>query len=71
MISPIGNSLAEFRRSLQQGKSGAGPVTRFPAQEFPVKVACEVKGFRPDWRTKVLDPFIQYALAASEQAVQD
>ena len=71
VISPIGNSIGEFRESLRQGKSGEGEITRFDAKKFPVKRACEVRNFTPTWRTKILDPFIQYAFSAAEQAVED
>ncbi len=70
VVSPIGNSLEEFRESLRKGNSGAGKITKFASDHHPVKTACEVKGFKPGWRTKILDPFIQYAFDVAEQAVR-
>lgn len=71
VVSPIGNNLVEFRRALREGESGEGSICRFPTDHFPVKRACEVKGFKPGWKTSLLDPFIQYALSAAEEAVTD
>jgi len=71
LVTPIGNSLDEFRKALKGGLSGKGPITRFDTDSFLVKQACEVKDFKPGWRTSLLDPFIQYGLAAAEQAVKD
>ena len=70
VVSPIGNSLDDFRKSLKEGKSGEGPLTKFDLSQFPVKRACEVKNFKPGWKTSILDPFIQYAFAATEEAVK-
>lgn len=70
VITPIGNSLEEFREALREGRSGEGSITRFETEKFPVTRACEVKGFKPGWRTSILDPFIQYALHATEEAVR-
>ncbi|MBI4970445.1 MAG: beta-ketoacyl-[acyl-carrier-protein] synthase family protein [Candidatus Omnitrophica bacterium] len=70
VISPIGNSLGEFRDSLRAGRSGEGVITRFDPSEFLVQLACEVKQFRPGWKTLLLDPFIQYSFSAAEEAVK-
>lgn len=70
VVSPIGNGLAGFRQGLKQGVSGFGPIQSFDAKNFPVKNACEVKGFNAHkYRTHLLDPFIQYAVAATHEAV--
>ncbi len=71
VVSPIGNNLSEFREALRAGKSGEGQIQRFDTSSFPIKKACEVKNFKPGWRTSLLDPFIQYSFAAAEEAVQD
>ena len=71
VVSPIGNNLNEFREALKQGKSGESEIARFDTEKFPIKKACEVKGFRPGWKTKILDPFIQYALCTADEAVRD
>lgn len=71
VISPIGNSLTEFRDALRAGKSGEGAVTRFNPEKIRAKRACEVKNFKPGWKTSILDPFIQYSFAAAGQAVEN
>ena len=72
VVSPIGIGLASFRRGLQGGLSGLAPITRFDTSRFPVKSACEVKDFNPSGRsTHLLDPFIRYAAAATEEALAD
>ncbi len=46
-ITPIGLTVEEFWSNLTAGVSGAERVTTFDASEFPVNIACEVKGFNP------------------------
>jgi 3-oxoacyl-[acyl-carrier-protein] synthase II len=76
-LTPIGNTVEEFWSALLEGKSGAGPITNFDASKFKTRFACEIKNFsaehtlgdkRLERRT---DKFVQYALAASDQAVRD
>ncbi len=75
-LTPIGNSIKEYKESLFNGVSGADFITYFDISEFKTKFACELKNFNPDdyldrkvWRK--LDPFSQYALVAAEEAMQD
>ncbi|MEK5040816.1 beta-ketoacyl-ACP synthase II [Sporosarcina sp. FSL K6-3457] len=75
-ISPVGNSAEESWQSVLAGKSGVGPLTRLDSEQFPVKVAAEVKDFdieeyisRKDARK--MDRFTHYALAASVMAMKD
>ncbi len=44
-ITPVGNDVAATWRAIVDGTSGAGPITKFDAANFPVRFACEVKGF--------------------------
>lgn len=70
VISPIGNSLEAFTESLQKGRSGLAAITSFDVSKFPVKQACEVKNFDSQAKgLKALDPFIQYAVTATQQAL--
>ena len=75
-ITPIGNSVKEYWDGLVNGVSGAKPITRFDATNFKTKFACEVKGFNPEdyldrKEVRKTDLFAQFAIAASEQAIQD
>jgi 3-oxoacyl-[acyl-carrier-protein] synthase II len=75
-VTPVGNDVATMWRSLVEGRSGAGPITKFDASTFEVRFACEVKGFDAlDYmdrkEAKRADQFTQYAVAASKQAMDD
>jgi 3-oxoacyl-[acyl-carrier-protein] synthase II len=70
-VTPLGTGLESFAAGLLSGTSGAGPITKFPTDQFPVKRACEAKGFFPAPSFSVLDPFIQYGLAATQEAISD
>ena len=75
-LTPLGNSVNEFWENLTAGKSGAAAIERFDTSKFKVKFACEVKGFDPfnhfeKTEVKKIDPFTQYALVASDEAIKD
>lgn len=76
VVSPVGNTVADFWDSIISGKSGAGPITYFDTEHFDTKFACQVKNFDPlnymdrKLSTRV-DPFTQFALAASQMAFND
>ncbi|MBW1853859.1 MAG: beta-ketoacyl-[acyl-carrier-protein] synthase II, partial [Deltaproteobacteria bacterium] len=76
VVSPLGIGLEKNWEAVCQGKSGIGPLTRFDASEFTAQIAGEVKGFNPEdfidkKEVKKMDIFIQYAIAAGTQAIQD
>ncbi len=76
VLSPLGNSVNEFWQHIVEGKSGAGPITKFDASRFKTRFACEVKGFHPEnhfekKEIKKYDLFSLYAMAASDQALAD
>lgn len=75
-LTPIGNTLPEFWEGLKNGVSGAAPITRFDASRFKTQFACEVKNFNPEQfldrkEARRIDPFVQYALVASSEAIRD
>lgn len=75
-ITPLGNDVQSFWHGLINGKSGAGRITKFDPSAFRTQIACEVKDFVPSLyldrsEIKRTDPFTQYALAATQQAVED
>lgn len=75
-LTPLGNSVNDFWKNLIAGKSGAAPITHFDTTKFKTKFACELKGFDPlnyfeKSEVKKMDPFSQYAMAATAEAIQD
>ncbi|HIU31666.1 MAG TPA: beta-ketoacyl-ACP synthase II [Candidatus Caccousia avistercoris] len=75
-VTPVGNHLEEYWNSISQGICGIGPITRFDASDKKVQIAAEVKGFDPTEymeksELRKNDLFVQYAVAAAEQAMQD
>ena len=75
-ITPLGNDVQTYWDNLLKGVSGACLITKFDAEKFRTKFACEVKDFSPELyiekkEVKRIDLFTQYALAASTQAVED
>jgi 3-oxoacyl-[acyl-carrier-protein] synthase II len=75
-LTPIGNNLESFWTSMKEGKSGAARITKFDPGAFRTHFACELKDFdatayldRGD--IKRTDPFTQYALIASDEAIHD
>ena len=71
IVSPIGNDIPTFEANLKKGVVGEGPITHFPAENFPVKRAYEAKNFISPLSAKRLDPFIQFAISSSDQALDD
>ncbi len=75
-VTPVGNDVATTWRALQAGVSGASGITKFDPTTFPVRFAAEVKGFDPlgsmeRKEAKRADPYTQYAVAASVEAMAD
>ncbi|WP_205500719.1 beta-ketoacyl-ACP synthase II [Rufibacter psychrotolerans] len=73
-LTPIGNNLAEYRKGLFEGQSGAGNITRFDTTRYKTKFACEVKGYYPlahfDKKSaRKTDLFCQYALVVADEAL--
>ena len=76
LVTSLGIGTEATWQALLAGTSGAGPITKFDAERFATKFACEVKGFdalayveKKD--VKKMDVFIQFAIAASHIAVAD
>ena len=75
-VTPVGIGVTAYWSALIAGKCGVGPITRFDASGLPVQIAAELKGFDPaDHMPKTLartmDPFMQFAFAAAEEALSD
>jgi 3-oxoacyl-[acyl-carrier-protein] synthase II len=76
IVSPLGIGTEANWEAICAGRSGIGPITRFDASQFSARIAGEVKNFDPlrflDKKdVKKMDIFIQFALAASQFAVDD
>ncbi len=75
-VSPLGLDLGSLWEGLMNCRSGIGPITRFDTELFATKFAAEVKDFDPEkWipkrETRQMDRFIQFAIAAADEAMQD
>ena len=75
LVTPVGTDTASTWDALLEGRSGAGPITKFDPARLPVRFACEVKGFDPlqyidRKEARRYDLFAQFALAAAAQAMQ-
>ncbi|CAL2058159.1 beta-ketoacyl-ACP synthase II [Tenacibaculum sp. 190524A05c] len=75
-LTPIGNNIEEYWNGLVNGVSGAAPITYFDAAKFKTRFACELKNFNvKDYidrkESRRMDRFTQYAMIASNEAIQD
>ena len=75
-LTPIGNNISEYWANLLSGQSGAAPITHFDASNFKTRFACEVKNFNvTDYidrkEARKQDPYTQYAVVATSEAMQD
>ncbi|WP_428266344.1 beta-ketoacyl-ACP synthase II [Haliangium sp.] len=76
LVTPLGNDLESTWSGLVEGRSGAGPITRFDCEKYATKFACEVK----DWdasayiekrQLRHMDLFLQYGVVAGLQCMED
>ncbi|MEW6006577.1 MAG: beta-ketoacyl-ACP synthase II [bacterium] len=75
-ISPIGNSVSLFFSSLINGQSGIEEIKSFDTTGYSTRIGGEIKGFNPDGilsekEKKRFSLFIQYGLAATQEAIID
>lgn len=76
LITPLGTGVESSWKSLIEGRSGIGRITRFDASDLPVQIAGEVKDFDPSLyieqkEIRKMDRFIHFAVAASTMAIED
>ena len=76
MVSPLGVGVERNWNALLEGKNGIGLITRFDPEIFTTRIAGEVKDFDPlefidKKEARKMDPFIQFAVVAAAQAVED
>jgi len=75
-LTPIGNNIQEYWTGLSTGVSGAAPITRFDASLFKTQFACELKNidlndYIDRKEAKKMDPYTQYAMVATDEAMKD
>lgn len=75
LITPIGNTIEEFWKSIHAGKVGIGPIRNFDTSSYKVKLSAEVtdfdaKAYMSSKDAKRMDRFSQFAVAAATQAVK-
>ena len=75
-LTPIGNTVSEYWKSLLEGVSGAGLITRFDTSLHKTKFACEIKAFNSDnyfdrKESRKLDLYAQYGIVAASEAIED
>src|SRR5436190_13181967 len=76
LVSSLGIGTDANWAALGAGTSGVGTITKFDASQFATQIAGEVRGFDPlqfieKKDVKKMDVFIQYAIAASQFAMDD
>jgi len=76
LVSSLGIGTSANWAALVAGTSGVTRITRFDVTKFATQIAAEVKGFDPlqfieKKDVKKMDVFIQYAVAASQFAMDD
>ncbi len=75
-ITPVGNNVSDTWASMLSARHGIGEITRFSTENMKAKLAAEVKGFDPSLymkKAEILrsDLFVQYAVAAADEAMGD
>jgi 3-oxoacyl-[acyl-carrier-protein] synthase II len=76
LVSSLGIGTEANWAGIKAGQSGVGTITKFDAAQFATRIAGEVKNFDPlafieKKDVKKMDIFIQYAIAASQFAMDD
>lgn len=74
-ITPIGNTASEYLSGLQNGVSGACPITQFDASNFKTQFAAEIKDFNPldhfdRKELRKLDRFTVVCLVSADEAIK-
>ncbi|MFP4064524.1 MAG: beta-ketoacyl-ACP synthase II [Bacteroidales bacterium] len=75
-LTPIGSNVPDYWNALINGESGAAPITHFDASQFKTRFACELKGYNQAdhfdrKEARKYDPFAQYAMVSTEEAIRD
>lgn len=75
-LTPLGSNVNDYWKGLSKGVSGAAPITRFDAEKFKTRFACEIKGYDPsDYfdrkEARKMDLITQFGMIVADQAVSD
>src|SRR5215471_7040329 len=75
-VTPLGVTIDTIWKKLCEGVSGIDKITRFDAHKYPAQIAGEVRDFVPEHYIdkrdlRRMDRFVHFALAASQEAMQD
>jgi len=74
-VTPLGQNIRETWDKVKAGISGVSYITLFNTEDFPVKIAAEVKNFSPEWvdekEAKRFDRFELFALKSAKEALED
>ncbi|MBC1405669.1 beta-ketoacyl-ACP synthase II [Listeria welshimeri] len=75
-VTPIGNDAETSWENAKKGVNGVAEITRLNPDDFPVKIAAELKDFDVEKylekkEARKMDRFTHYAIASAEMAVQD
>ncbi len=75
LLTPVGNSKEETWRALISGRSGIERIKDFDAKDHSSQIAGEIKNFDSSFLDKKslrhMDRFVQYAIAATREALKD
>ncbi len=76
LVTPLGTGTERNWEALAAGRSGVRAITRFDASILPSRIAGEIPDFEPERfierkELKKMDPFIQYAVAAAQMAMEE
>lgn len=75
-VTPVGNNIKDFWKSLIEGKTGVARLTAFDPSPFNSQIAAEIKGFDASKymnpkQERRLDEFVKYAIGAAKMAIED
>jgi 3-oxoacyl-[acyl-carrier-protein] synthase II len=75
-VNPLGNDVATSWNALLKGVSGVAPLVGFETEDLPVRFGAQLKGFDPETvlekkEARRFDPYLQYAMAAAVEAMND
>jgi 3-oxoacyl-[acyl-carrier-protein] synthase II len=76
IISPVGSGVEAFWRGIRDGQSAVDVVQDYDLSEYPTRIAAQVKDFDPlqyldRKESRHMDRFVQFAIAAAEEAWRD